>query len=418
MKKIIIKGGRMLEGSVTISGSKNASLPILAACILNKNRIKLYNVPEISDVNVTLEILKRLGAKITKDKKKVIIECKNIISSKIPDDLMRRLRSSVIIAGALIGRTGKASFTFPGGCDIGARPIDLHLSSFKKIGIKLNENSRYIECKCDKIVSNKITLDFPSVGATENIILASVLGKHEVIINNAAIEPEIDDLVSFLNKMGANISMVMPGCIKIIGVESLKETTYRIMPDRIEAGTYLVAACMTNGFICLNNVDVSHIGSVIDKLEEMGYKIFKEKNKICIDAKIRPKSINIITHPYPAFPTDMQPIITVLTMIAKGSSIITENIFENRFKYVNELKRMGAKADIKSNSVIVKGIRKFHSNQVTSTDLRGGMAMVLAGLNARGKTKINNADYILRGYEKLDIKLKALGANIEIKEGE
>ena len=212
--------------------------------------------------------------------------------------------------------------------------------------------------------------------------------------------------------------MVMPGSIRIIGVDTLKETSYRIMPDRIEAGTYLVAACMTNGSVCLNNVNVSHISSVIDKLEEMGYELVKEKNKICIDAKIRPKGINIITHPYPGFPTDMQPIITVLTMVAKGSSIITENIFENRFKYVNELKRMGAKVDIKLNSVIIKGIRRFHFNQVTSTDLRGGMAMVLAGLNARGKTKINNADYILRGYEKLDIKLKALGANIEIKEGE
>ena len=419
MKRIIINGGKRLEGIVNISGSKNASLPILAACVLNKNKITLYNVPKIEDVKISFEILKSLGAKVQRNKEKVIIDCSNINSTIIPDNLMRKLRSSVIIAGAIIGRMGKVSFTYPGGCDIGSRPIDLHLNSFKKLGIKISENSRYIECKCDKINTNEINLDFPSVGATENIILLSTIGKHEVIINNAATEPEIVDLISFLNKMGANIKWIGSNNIKIIGVKKLKETTYRIMPDRIEAGTYIIAAAMTNGNIRVNNLELTHIISVINKMEEMGYEFVKDKKFVEIKSiKKRPKCVDIITYPYPGFPTDMQPIISVLQMISKGNSVITENIFENRFKYANELKRMGAKVDVKSNNLIIKGIKRFHSNIVTATDLRGGMAMVLAGLNARGKTRINNIEYILRGYEDLDKKLQAIGANIEIKEGE
>ncbi len=418
MKRIIIKGGKRLEGAIDISGSKNASLPILAACILNKNKIKLYNVPNIEDVKITLEILKSLGVKVYKDKNKITIDSKNITNTRIPDELMRRLRSSVIIAGAIIGRKGKVSFTYPGGCDIGARPIDLHISSFKKLGIKISENSRYIECKCDKINTNEINLDFPSVGATENIILASVLGKHEVIINNAAIEPEIEDLILFLNKMGADIKWLSSNSIKINGVLKLKETSYRIMPDRIEAGTYLIAAGITLGSVCVNKVNVSHLVPLINKLEEMGYEILKNKNSVTLISKGRPKGINIITHPYPGFPTDMQPLIAVLSMTAKGDSIITENIFENRFKYAVELKRMGAKIDIKGRNLLIKGIRRFHGNSVSSTDLRGGMAMILAGLNARGKTKINDVNYIFRGYENLEDKFKSLGANIETKEGE
>ena len=419
MKRIVIKGGKRLDGEIIVSGSKNASLPILAACILNKNKITLYNVPKIEDVNTTFEILKSLGAKVQRNNNKVIVNCRNINSTTIPDELMRKLRSSVIIAGAIIGRKGKVSFTYPGGCDIGSRPIDLHLSSFKKLGIKISENSRYIECRCDKINTNEINLDFPSVGATENIILASVIGNHEVIINNAAIEPEIEDLIMFLNKMGANIKWIGVNSIKIIGIEKLKETTYRIMPDRIEAGTYLAIAAITNGNVRVNNLNLSHIISVVNKMEEMGYEFIKDKKFVEIKSmNKRPDSVNVITYPYPGFPTDMQPIISVLQMISKGNSIITENIFENRFKYANELKRMGAKIEVKGNNLIIRGIKRFHSNIVTATDLRGGMAMVLAGLNARGKTRINNIEYILRGYEGLDKKLQAIGANIEIKEGE
>ena len=418
MKKFIIKGGRRLEGKVSISGSKNASLPILAACILNKNKVKLYNVPEIEDVKTTLEILKSLGVKIHKEKNKIILNSQNIKSTQIPDELMRKLRSSVIIAGATIGRMGKVSFSYPGGCDIGSRPIDLHLSSFEKLGIKISENSRYIECKCDKIVSNEIHLDFQSVGATENIILASVLGNHEVIINNAALEPEIEDLIMFLNKMGADIDGAGTSRIRVKGVEKLKEVSYRIMPDRIEAGTFLIASGITQGNIRIENINIYHIVPIVDKLEYMGANIIKGKNYIEISSYDRLNAVDIITLPYPGFPTDMQPIISTLMMVSKGNSIITENIFENRFKYAVELKRMGAKLHIKGNNLIIKGIKRFHSGQVEATDLRGGMAMVLAALNAKGKTKISNIEYILRGYENIDKKLTSLGANIELKEGE
>ena len=418
MKKLIIKGGRKINGTVKISGSKNAALPILASCVLNKNKVKLYNVPKIEDVNVMIEILKCLGAKVIVSELFVEVDCKEIYSTEIPDFLMRKLRASIVLAGALIGRLGNTIFTYPGGCDIGSRPIDLHLMSFEKLGIKINENSRYIECKCDKINTNEINLDFPSVGATENIILASVLGNHEVILNNPAIEPEIKDLIMFLNKSGANIKWLDSKAIKIIGVKSLKEVTYKIMPDRIEAGTYLVCGAITNGNIKIENINITHITSIIDKLEEMGYKIIKGNGWVKLNSIKRPKSVNISTYPYPGFPTDMQPIISVLQMISEKESIITESIFENRFKYAVELKRMGAKIKVIGNSLYIKGINRFYNGSVTCNDLRGGMALVLAGLNAKGITEIKNIEYILRGYEDFDKKLQSLGVSIEIKEGE
>ena len=413
-----IEGGHRLCGQTYVSGSKNASLPILAGAILNDGITKLYNLPQIEDVRITLEILKVLGCKIKREKDKVTIDSRNVSKTKIPDELMRKLRSSVIIAGALLSRLKKVEFSYPGGCDIGARPIDLHLKNFRRIGIKITENSRYIDCKCDRIKSSEINFDFPSVGATENVILASVLGNHEVIINNAAIEPEIDDLIKFLNKMGANISGIGTNKIKIIGVEKLKEVTYRIMPDRIEAGTFLVATAITNGNVRIKDINISHLTSVINKLEEMGVRCIKGNDYIDVSSNKRLECTDINTLPYPGFPTDMQPIISVLLMCSKGMSIITENIFENRFKYALELKRMGAKLIIKDRNLIITGIRRYHASSVDATDLRGGAAMVLAGLNARGKTRVNNIKYILRGYDALDKKLNALGANIELKEGE
>ena len=418
MKKLFIKGGKRLNGTVKISGSKNASLPILASCVLNKSKVKLYNVPKIEDVNVMIEILKYLGAKVIVNELYIDVDCREILSTEIPDFLMKKLRASVILAGALIGRCGDTKFTYPGGCDIGSRPIDLHLKSFEKLGIKITENSRYIECKCDKINTNEINLDFPSVGATENIILASVLGNHEVILHNPAIEPEIKDLIMFLNKSGANIKWIDGKAIKIVGVKELKKVTYKIMPDRIEAGTYLVCGAITNGNIKIENINITHITSIIDKLEEMGYKIIKGNGWVKLNSIKRPKSVNISTYPYPGFPTDMQPIISVLQMISEKESIITESIFESRFKYAVELKRMGAKIKVIGNSLYIKGIKRFYNSSVTCNDLRGGMALVLAGLNAKGITEIKNIEYILRGYENFDKKLQSLGASIEIKEGE
>lgn len=418
MYKYIIKGGNRLHGETYISGSKNASLPILAATLISGKTTKLYNVPNIEDVKITIEILKRLGCKIKREKNKIIINSKDVSKTTIPDDLMRKLRSSVIIAGAILSRFKNVKFSYPGGCDIGARPIDLHLENFKRIGIKIDENSRYIECKYDKIESKKIDLDFPSVGATENLILASILGNHEITINNAAKEPEIIDLANFLNKMGAKVFGAGSNVIKIVGVKCLKEVSYKIMPDRIEAGTFLIAGAITGGMIKLNNVNPNHISPVISKLSEMGANIKQTETEIYLSVNKRLKSVDITTMPYPGFPTDMQPQFSTLLTVSKGTSIITENIFENRFKFMQEIQRMGAKATIHGKTMIVKGVRKLHSANVESTDLRGGASLVLAALAAKGTSKVGNLEYLLRGYENFDKKLNDLGANIIREEGE
>ena len=418
MSSYIIKGGKRLEGEVSISGSKNASLPILAACILNGKVNKLYNVPDISDVRITLDILNDLGCIIKKDKKKIIIDSNPISKIEIPDELMRKLRSSVILTGAMLARFKEVTFTYPGGCDIGARPIDLHLNSFKKLGIKINENSGKICCICDKIENMRIHLDFPSVGATENIILASVLGDKEVIIENAALEPEIVDLADFLKRMGAKIYGAGTSTIKIKGVKNLKEASYNIMPDRIEAGTILMAAAITGGKVKIKSVIPEHISPLLLKLEEAGCKIIVENRSISLIAPKRLKAVSITTMPYPGFPTDLQSVFTSILTVAKGSSIVTENIFENRFKIAPELIRMGAKIMPTGKAIFIKGVRKLHGSNVEAPDLRGGAALVLAGLVAKGTTKVSNIEYILRGYENLDLKLNSLLANIEREEAD
>lgn len=418
MKSYIVEGGRRLEGEVSVSGSKNASLPIIAATILNKGITKLYNVPKIHDTQVMFEILKYLGCKIKKNNGKIIIDATKVEKYEIPEHLMREMRSSVILAGALIGRLKKAKFSYPGGCDIGTRPIDLHLKVFENLGINIEENAGYIRCNCDKIVGTEISLDFPSVGATENAILASVLAEGTTTINNAAMEPEIVDLQNILNKMGANIVGAGSNIITVKGVKRLKDTSYKIMPDRIEAGTLLCSAVVTGGKIKLTDVIPEHLTPVLHKLEEYGCKIETTNNSITLQSSRKIKSVDIKTMPYPGFPTDMQSVFASVLCTAKGTSIIVENIFENRYKYTNELKRMGAKITIEGRSAIIKGVRKLTGTNVKATDLRGGAALVVAALNAKGKTKIENIEYILRGYENLDKKLNKLGADIKIEEGE
>ena len=410
--KYKLKGVKKLEGIVNISGSKNASLPILAATILNGKKATIYNLPDIKDVKTTLKILELLGCKVDKKKNKVIIDSSNMDKFVVPHDLMRELRSSVILAGSIIGRFKRAIFSYPGGCEIGARPIDLHIENFKKIGINIEENAGYIVCNCDKIKSAEVHLEFPSVGATENIILASILSDAEIIITNAAMEPEIVDLQEFLNRMGAKVYGAGTNCIKIVGVKRLKEVSYTIMPDRIETGTFLAMCAATGGNLELRNTNYNHIIPVLDKLEETGCRIEKNKNNIYIEAKKRLKAIDIKTLPYPGFPTDMQSIFLGMLCSAKGTSVITENIFENRFKCVPELNRMGAKIKIEGNCAIVKGVRKLTGAEVRATDLRGGIALVIAGLTANGITKVENIGFIERGYEKLETKLTKIGASI------
>lgn len=408
----IIKGGRKLEGEAVVSGSKNASLPILAASILNNGITKLYNVPNIHDTKVMIEILRNLGCKVKRIRDKIVIDARGVKKQEIPEELMRKMRSSVILAGALIGRLKSATFSCPGGCDIGARPIDLHLKAFENLGIKICENTGYIHCTCDTIVGEKIHLDFPSVGATENAMLVAVLAKGTTIISNAAMEPEIIDLQNFLNKMGAKITGAGSNEIIIHGVEKLRDTGYQVMPDRIEAGTLLCAVANTGGNIKLRKVVPDHLTPIIEKLKECGCEIKATKDTLMLQAPKKLDAVNIKTMPYPGFPTDMQAILVSILCTAKGTSVVVENIFENRYKYTNELKKMGAKIIVEGRTAVIKGVRKLTNGVVESTDLRGGAALVVAALRASGKTKVTNIKYILRGYENLDEKLNALGANI------
>lgn len=418
MPNYIIEGGKKLEGEVTISGSKNASLPIMAAAILNAGTTKLYNIPRIRDTRITQDILRFLGCKVKRGNDKIEIQAKNIHKKEIPEDLMHQMRSTVILAGALLGRFKEVKFSYPGGCDIGARPIDLHLESFKKLGINITEEGGFIVCKCDKIIGANIDLDFPSVGATENIILASVYAEGTTKITNAAMEPEIVDLANCLNKMGAKIDGAGTNVIQITGVKKLKDISYTVMPDRIEAGTLLCMVAATGGKAKLKQVVPEHISPVINKLRECGCKIEESKNEIEIDAPKKLKPVDIKTMPYPGFPTDMQSVFASILTTAKGTSMIIENIFENRYRYIPELRRMGAKAVIEGKTAVITGVRRLSGTTVKSTDLRGGAALVAAGLSARGKTKVTDIEYILRGYEKLEEKLTSLGAIIYKEEGE
>ena len=413
MAEYIINGGNKIEGEVSISGSKNASLPIIAATILNGGKSTLYNVPDIHDTQMMLEILKKLGAKVARKGKKVIIDTSKINEFKIPEELMRQMRSSVIIVGALIGKHHNATFSYPGGCDIGARPIELHLKAFEKLGINIDKNYGNIHCSCDKIKGEKIDFEFPSVGATENAILASCLQEGITRITNAAKEPEIIDLQNFLNKMGAKIKGAGTSLIEIEGVKKLKDVSYNIMSDRIETGTFLCLAAINGGKLLVKNTNNNHIIPIIDKLEETGCKLELYKNQIFIKAPKRLKSVDIKTMPYPGFPTDMQSIFATTLTTAKGNSIIVENIFENRYKYMQELIRMGAKITIEGKTAIIKGTNKLYGANVKATDLRGGAALVMAGTIAKGRTKIENIEYIKRGYEKFEQKLKIIGVDIQ-----
>lgn len=416
MSKLIIQGGKKLEGEVQISGSKNAALPIIAGTVLIKGKTTLYNVPNIQDVQTMFEIIKDIGGKVTKKNNKIIIDTSKIHTYEISENLMRKMRSSVILAGAIIGKYKKANFSYPGGCEIGSRPIDLHLKGFEKLGINIKEEYGEIICEADKIVGTQIHLDFPSVGATENIILASCLAEGVTVLTNAAKEPEIEDLVKFLNKAGAKIKGAGTDRVEIIGVKKLAEVSYNIMPDRIEAGTYLVASAITGGNLKVTNLNSNHIEPILNKLEEAGCLLKIEKNVVEIKAPKRIRAVDIKTMPYPGFPTDMQSIFGALLTTAKGTSIITENIFESRYKYVQELNRMGAKINVEGRTAIIKGTKRIQGASVVASDLRGGAALVLEALVAKGVTQVDNVHYILRGYENIVDKLKNLGAKIYLED--
>lgn len=412
MERYIIEGGNRLEGEIHISGSKNAALPIIAAAILNGGKSILENCPNIHDVEMMFRILKELGADVKKKGSEIIIDTSNISKTEIPAELMREMRSSVIIAGALLGRFKKCTFTYPGGCEIGARPINMHIDGFKQLGVSVSEERGYIDCIAKNLKATDITLDFPSVGATENIMLASCLAEGTTYIRNVAREPEIKDLQDFLNRMGANIKGAGSNTIVVTGVKKLNDVRHRVISDRIEAGTYLCMVAATKGRAELKNINPEHLYAIMHKLKRMGAKIKISSDSINIETKSKIQGITIKTNPYPGFPTDMQSQIASLLTTAKGTSIIVENIFENRYKYVNELIRMGANINIEGKTAIIQGVSKLYGTDVETKDLRGGAALVLAGLMADGTTTVSGINFLERGYENLIEKLSIIGAKI------
>lgn len=417
LAKLLIQESNPLLGTVRVSGAKNAALPILAATILGTEDIILEDLPKLKDVEVMCEVLQSLGATVEKlDEHRVKINSNTINKYEVDYQLMHKMRASFIVMGALIGRMGKARSSMPGGCAIGARPVDLHLKGFRSLGVNVDveEADEYTDifAHADNLAGNKIYLDFPSVGATQNIILAAVLAQGETVIDNAAMEPEIVDMVNFLNKMGAKIYGAGTSTIRIRGVEKLLGATHQIMPDRIEAGTFMVSAAATHGDIILNNVIVNHMRPVIAKLRETGCEIYEETDSLRIIATKKLKPIKVKTLPYPGFPTDMQAQFMALETIIEGKSEVIETVFENRFMHVDELRKLGADIDVEDRTATIRGVTKLHSAEVRATDLRAGAALVIAALCAEGETKLSDIYHIDRGYEDFEEKFRSLGAKV------
>lgn len=415
MDALKINGGNRLEGEITIQGAKNAVLPVLAGAVLNKGSTVLYNCPKISDVESMINILMEIGCCVHWEGNALIINAKNIMTCVIPENFVREMRSSIILLGSVLGRLNNVIISFPGGCSIGTRPIDLHLKALRQMNVEIIEKHGFIKCKTNKIIGCEVNLDYPSVGATENIMLAAVQSEGVTKINNAAKEPEIVDLQNFLNAMGAKVSGAGTDEILIKGVKKLHDVEYTIIPDRIVAGTYLVADAMASGSIVLKNTINSHLNAITAKLREMGCHIKEYDKAISISAPEKLYSIDIIrTQPYPGFPTDMQSQIMSALSVAEGTSILSETIFEARFKHVNELQKMGANIIIDGRTAIIKGIRRLNGAEVYAKDLRGGAALILAGLNADGITYVNDIEHVLRGYEDIVRDLKQIGADISL----
>ena len=402
-----------LRGNIRISGAKNSALPILAASLLGTEDVILEDVPNLKDVEVMCEVLSSLGAKVELlDKGVIKINAKDINNYETPYELMSKMRASFLVMGPLLTRLGKTKTSLPGGCAIGTRPIDLHLKGFRALGAHVDVDHGYIGAYADKLIGDRIYLDFPSVGATENIMMAAVMAEGETIIDNAAMEPEIVDLANFLNKMGAQIKGAGTSSIKIKGVKELGGANHSIIPDRIEAGTFMVAAAITKGDVIVENVITSHIKPIIAKLREAGCEVWEEEDKVRVIGTDNLKAVDIKTLPYPGFPTDMQAQFMALMSVAKGTSVIIETVFENRFMHVDELKRMGADIKIDGRSAIIQGVDGLMSAPVKATDLRAGAALVLAGLIADGVTEISEIHHIDRGYEDMEAKFAKLGAKI------
>ncbi len=417
MAKYIISEGVPLNGRIKVDGAKNSVLPIMAASLLGETKSIIEEVPDLNDVKIMCELLKSLGAVVEPQKNKsssIAFYHRDITNSTAPYELVNKLRASFLVMGPMLAKTGFVRVALPGGCAIGSRPVDLHLKGFTALGAEITQGHGYVEARrTKKLIGNKIYLDFPSVGATENIMMAAVLAEGQTCIENAAIEPEIVDLASYLNEMGACIRGAGTDTIRIEGVEKLCGCTHTVIPDRIEAGTYMVAAAITHGNVRIENVVPDHLKPIIAKLKEIGAEIEENTSSVTVKSSYDLKPIDLKTLPYPGFPTDMQSQMTALLSCSSGTSIVTETIFENRFMYVSELKRMGANIKIDGRTAVIEGKKCLTGASVKATDLRAGAALVLAGLAAEGATEISDIQHIDRGYCALDIKLKALGAKIE-----
>lgn len=414
MEQYIIKGGAALAGEVDIAGAKNAALGILAAATMTDEAVTIENMPDVRDTNVLLQAMESIGVIVDRiDRHTVKINASMIDNFTIDAGYIRKIRASYYMLGALIGKYHRAVVALPGGCDIGSRPIDQHLKGFRALGAKVDIRSGLISAEAKRLSGNHIYLDVVTVGATINLMLASVLAEGQTILENAAKEPHVVDVANFLNSMGANIKGAGTDVIRIRGVEKLHGTTYSIIPDQIEAGTFMFAAAITKGDVTIRNVIPKHLESITAKLIEIGCEVEEFDDSLRVVATKRLENTNVKTLPYPGFPTDMQPQIAVTLALSNGTSIVTESIFENRFRYIDELNRMGANVKVEGNTAIINGVEKLSGASLSAPDLRAGAALVIAALAAEGITTIEDIVYIERGYEDFPQKLKSLGAMIE-----
>ncbi len=417
MKKIVICGGKRLQGSVRVHGAKNSLLPILAAVILSNGQSVINNCPPLSDVVLMLELLECIGCRVEYEGQVARIDTTGIVNSKINDCLMNKLRSSIFILGPLIARLKEAELGYPGGCDIGIRPIDLHLKGLRQLGVKVEEIDGRIICASKHLIGTEVYLDYPSVGATENVMMAASLADGATVIVNAAKEPEIVDLQDFINKMGGRVSGAGTGRIVVHGVKALNGTEFTPMADRIVTGTYMIAAAATRGDILIENGIGEHVSCLIGKLRESGCTVSENEKGIRVIASERMRSCRVIeTMPYPGFPTDLQSPMMTLEAVARGTSVLIENVFENRFRLAGELRKMGADITVKDRMAIIHGRESLHGATVNTHDLRGGAALVIAGLAAEGITVINDRGLIDRGYYGLADEIKSLGGDIAVLE--
>ena len=416
MAKIIVKKSNPLKGTVKIDGAKNAVLPIIAATLLGKGKSVIREVPNLRDVHVISDLLRNLGAEVEYSDKTLVVDATNINTCEAPYELVRKMRASFLVMGPLLARFNHTKISMPGGCAIGTRPIDLHLKGFRCLGADVEIDHGFVEARTEKLKGSKLYLDFPSVGATENIMMAATLAEGTTIIENAAEEPEIVDLANFLNEMGADIKGAGTNTIKIKGVKELTGAEHTVIPDRIEAATYMVAAAMTKGDIIIENVLMEHLKPVTAKLREAGCEITELENAVRVVGPEKLKAIDIKTLPHPGFPTDVQAQFMAMLTVSEGTGTVIETVFENRYMHVAEFNRMGANINIEGRTAIVKGVDQLHGAKVNATDLRAGAALILCGLIAEGDTEIGEIYHIQRGYVDIDKKITGLGGNIEIVE--